>query len=116
MQYIRNYTSHNNGGQTLTGIANQIENIADKYELYQNYPNPFNNQTKIRFEISKFSEVRIVVYDILGKERDIILDGIYQAGKYEVKYSPKDLSSGIYFYRMEVNGVITKTRKLILTK
>ena len=104
------------GGQTLTGIASQIENIADKYELYQNYPNPFNNQTKIRFEIPKFSEVRIVIYDILGKQRDIILDGIYQAGKYEVNYSPKDLGSGIYFYRMEVNGVITKTRKLILTK
>ncbi len=104
------------GGQTITGVASQIENIADKYELYQNYPNPFNNQTKIRFEIPKFSEVRIVIYDILGKQRDIILDGIYQAGKYEVNYSPKDLGSGIYFYRMEINGEITKTKKLILNK
>ncbi|MFA7361030.1 MAG: YCF48-related protein [Candidatus Kapaibacterium sp.] len=104
------------GGQTLTGIANQTENIADKYELRQNYPNPFNNQTKIRFEIPKYSEVRIVVFDILGKQKDIILDGIYQAGKYEINYSPKDLSSGIYFYRMKINGEITKSRKLILKK
>lgn len=70
----------------------------------------------ISFEIPKFSEVKIVVYDILGKQRDIILDGIYQAGKYEVNYSPKDLSSGIYFYRMEINDEITKTRKLIMNK
>lgn len=104
------------GGQTLTGIANQTEKIADKYELYQNYPNPFNNQTIIKFEIPKFSEVRIVIYDILGKERDIILDGIYQMGKYDVNYSPKELSSGIYFYRMEINGVISKAKKLVLNK
>lgn len=104
------------GGQPLTGIANQTETIAENYELYQNYPNPFNNQTKIGFEIPKYSEVKIVIYDILGKERDIILDGIYQTGKYEVSYSPKDLCSGIYFYRMEINGEIIKTIKLILNK
>jgi len=104
------------GGQTLTGIANQTESIAEKYELCQNYPNPFNNQTKISFEIPKYSEVRIVVYDILGRQRDFILDGIYQPGKYEVNYSPKDLSSGIYFYKMEINGEITKTKKLMLNK
>ena len=104
------------GGQTLTGIANQTVNIAERYELYQNYPNPFNNQTKIRFEIPKYSEIRIVVYDILGKQKDIILDGIYQPGKYEINYSSKDLSSGIYFYRMEINGEIKKTKKLMLKK
>ncbi|TRZ51814.1 T9SS C-terminal target domain-containing protein, partial [bacterium] len=104
------------GGQTLTGIANQTENTAHDYELYQNYPNPFNNQTKIKFEIPKFSEVRISVYDILGRERDIVLDGIYQAGKYEIIYSSKNISSGIYFYRMEINGEITKTKKLVLKK
>ena len=85
-------------------------------KLFQNYPNPFNNQTRIKFAIPRSSEVRISVFDILGKERDVILDGIYQAGKYEVNYSPKELSSGIYFYRLEVNGEITKTRKLILKK
>ena len=104
------------GGQTLTGIANQTENTAHDYELHQNYPNPFNNQTKIKFEIPKFSEVRISVYDILGREKDVIIDGLYQAGKYEINYSPKNISSGIYFYRMEINGEITKTRKLVLNK
>lgn len=104
------------GGQTLTGIANQTENIAERFELYQNYPNPFNNQTKIGFEIPKYSEVRIVVYDILGRQRDIILDGIYQGGKYEINYLPNDLSSGIYFYKMEINGEITKTKRLVLKK
>jgi len=104
------------GGQTLTGIANQTENIAENNELYQNYPNPFNNQTIIRFKIQKFTEVKIVVYDILGKQRDIILDGIYQAGKYEVNYSPKDLSSGIYFYRMEINDEIVKKKIFVLIK
>jgi len=104
------------GGQTLTGIANQTENIANKYELHQNYPNPFNNQTKIKFEIPKYSEVKILVYDILGRERDIIIDGIYQAGKYEIYYSPKELSSGIYFYEMIINEELRHTKKLLLLK
>ena len=89
------------GGQTLTGIPNQVENTADNFELHQNYPNPFNNQTKIKFDLPKYSEIRIIVFDLLGRRKDVITDGIYQAGKYEINYSSKDLSSGIYFYRME---------------
>jgi hypothetical protein len=104
------------GGDPIMSIKNQNELIADDFILNQNYPNPFNNQTKIKFDLPKYSEIRIIVFDLLGRKKDIITDGIYQAGKYEVNYSPKDLSSGIYFYRMEVNGEITKTRKLILNK
>ncbi len=109
-------THTTNGGEWLVGIQNTNTETPEKYSLSQNYPNPFNNQTKIRFEIPRFSEVRIVLYDILGKLKDIILDGIYQPGKYEVNYSPNDLSSGIYFYKMEINGEITKTKKLMLKK
>jgi|WetSurSiteA1Bulk_404760.scaffolds.fasta_scaffold13951_2 photosystem II stability/assembly factor-like uncharacterized protein len=104
------------GGQTLTSIPAQTENFAEDYELYQNYPNPFNNQTKIEFTIPKFSEVRIVLYDIVGRQRDIITDGIYQSGKYETIYTPKNISSGVYFYKMEVNGKVLKTKKLIMQK
>jgi photosystem II stability/assembly factor-like uncharacterized protein len=104
------------GGQTLTSIPTQTENFAEDYELNQNYPNPFNNQTKIEFTIPKFSEVRIVLYDIIGRQRDIITHGIYQSGKYETIYAPKNISSGVYFYKMEVNGKVLKTKKLIMQK
>jgi photosystem II stability/assembly factor-like uncharacterized protein len=102
------------GGQTLTSIPTQTENFAEDYELNQNYPNPFNNQTKIEFTIPKFSEVRIVLYDIIGRQRDIITEGLYQSGKYETIYTPKNISSGVYFYKMEVNGKVLKTKKLIM--
>ncbi len=104
------------GGQTITGMPHQSDITAKDYELLQNYPNPFNSQTRIRFEIPKYCEVRIIVFDILGSQKDIVLDGIFQAGKYEINYSPKELSSGVYFYRMEINGEIIKTRKLVLSK
>ena len=102
------------GGQTLTGIATQTENIANVYELHQNYPNPFNNQTKIRFEIPKYSEVRIIVYDILGRQRDIVIDGIYQAGKYEIKFDGSNLVNGIYFYKIQSGDFVSVKRMLLI--
>jgi photosystem II stability/assembly factor-like uncharacterized protein len=104
------------GGQTLTSVPVQIENFAGVYELSQNYPNPFNSHTKIEFSIPKFSEVRIVLYDILGRQCEIITAGIYQEGKYEVIFNSRDISSGVYFYTLEVNGKVLKSKKLIIQK
>ena len=104
------------GGQSLTNIANQLELTSEEYALYQNYPNPFNNKTRIVFEIPKSSRVEIAIYDISGRKIDLLTDGIYAPGKYEIYYPAEKLNSGIYFYRMIINDERTVTKKLILIK
>ncbi len=96
-------------------VGNNTNNIPKSFIVHQNYPNPFNNQTKIRFDVPKYSEVRIVIYDVLGKERDVILDGIYQAGKYEVSFDGSKLTSGVYFYKLVSDG-FSETKRMLMIK
>lgn len=93
-----------------------------RYALSQNYPNPFNSQSIVSYEIPELSYVKLNVYDILGRERTRLVDGYQQAGKYEVKILSQNLSSGIYFYRLETASLknssnkFTQTRKLLILK
>ncbi len=99
---------------TATGVEkNQV--TPSVFSLEQNYPNPFNPSTIIRYSISNSSNVVIKVYDILGKEVQTILEGYKQAGTYEVEFSAKNLSSGIYFYQMRTDKFI-ETKKMLLLR
>ncbi len=93
--------------------------IPTEHNLYQNYPNPFNPQTKIRFDISSLMEnkyVSINVYDVLGKNIDKLINEKLKAGSYEVEWNASDYASGIYFYKLLVNGSVIDTKKMILIK
>ena len=90
--------------------------IPTSFELYQNYPNPFNPVTKIRFDISKLSNVKLFIYDMLGKEVEIILNKKLNAGKYEVDWDGSDYSSGVYFYRIAIHSDKLVTDEFITTK
>ena len=85
------------------------------YTLYQNYPNPFNPTTTISFSVPKTSLVTIKVYDILGRELKTLVNEEKAAGNYNVKFNGANLSSGVYFYRMQA-GDFVQTRKLMLMK
>jgi hypothetical protein len=97
-----------------TGILNN-QNIADKFELSQNYPNPFNPSTLINYTIAKEGPVRISVYDILGREVAVPVNEFRRPGRYSVVFHAENLSSGMYFYRIEANG-FTATKKMMLIK
>lgn len=87
-----------------------------KNELYQNYPNPFNNNTEILFTINEISDVSILITDILGR---IIINKylrMLNSGTYSLKLNTKDLSSGLYFYSLFVDGKILKTKSMIVLK
>ncbi|HQM36936.1 MAG TPA: T9SS type A sorting domain-containing protein [Candidatus Marinimicrobia bacterium] len=86
-----------------------------KYKLTQNFPNPFNPTTTIRYQVPVTSYLTITVYDLLGREVVTIFDGVQQAGNYTAILDGSNLTSGIYFYRMEANG-FTETKKLVLLK
>jgi hypothetical protein len=95
------------------------------FSLDQNYPNPFNPTTEIRFQVTGVSDVKLVVYDLLGREVAVLMDGMKAPGVYTVKFSAtggstsggnaSSLSSGVYLYRLKA-GDFVQTRKMILTR
>lgn len=90
-------------------------NIPTKFNLYQNYPNPFNPSTNIKFDLVRNGNVKLKVYNEIGKEVAVLLDAVRNAGSYEIKFDAANLSSGIYFYKLETdNSSITK--KMLLVK
>ncbi len=96
------------------GVKDKNTSINSFY-LYQNFPNPFNPSTKIRFSIPHSSFVGLKVYDVLGREIAIIVNEEKAAGNYEINFNAHNLSSGVYFYRMQADS-FTDTKRLILLR
>lgn len=94
----------------LTGIENKKFAVS-KYELAQNYPNPFNPTTKISYQIPKAGLVSLKVYNILGKEIASLVNEEKPAGSYEVQFDGRNLSSGIYFYKLSVSALRSQDRQ-----
>lgn len=100
----------------LTGIAPEhLREIPKGFSLRQNYPNPFNNYTVIEYEISKESDVQIVVYDETGELVRTLVDQHQSIGVYRVQFDATSLSSGVYYYKIEA-GSYRETKQLILLK
>ena len=85
------------------------------YKLEQNYPNPFNPETNIQFDLPKEGLVTLKVYDILGREVKNLVNEFKQAGSYIVSFDGSELSSGIYFYRLEA-GEFVQVKRMVLIK
>ncbi len=100
---------------SVTGINPTTNETADKFELKQNYPNPFNPGTKISFKIADIGNVSLMVYDINGKEVEILINKQMLPGNYEVAFDASELSSGIYFYEL-ASGEFIQTKKMLLVK
>ena len=97
------------------GIQNISNEIPNRYSLEQNYPNPFNPATNIQFNILKAGIVKLVIYDVLGKEVAQLVSGKYNPGTYKVDFDASSLSSGVYIYKIEAEG-FTDFKKMILIK
>ena len=105
-----------------TNNINPTETHPQQVQLHQNYPNPFNPETRIDFEIPKTDKVKLVIYNMLGKNVKTLLNDELQAGKYSTTWNGKDdmnnkVSSGIYFYQLTFgNNMQSTIKKLILIK
>jgi len=110
----------------IIGIKNVSTEIPSAYSLSQNYPNPFNPTTKIRFDVGKFPSfggvpegrgglVTLIIFDILGREIQTLVNERLQPGTYETTFDGSALSSGIYFYKL-TSGDFTQTKRLTLIK
>jgi hypothetical protein len=94
--------------------------LPEQYALHQNYPNPFNPSTTIRYDLPEDSHIHIAIYNILGQEVRVLVDGFEPAGFRSIRWHGKDnfnrnVSAGVYFLLMESKD-FTLTRKLILLK
>jgi len=104
-------------------VTNNSENVnsvevVDNYKLNQNYPNPFNPITNINYSInSNNSEnVKLIIFDLMGKKMEVLVDEMQSNGNYEVKFDGSDYSSGIYFYKLLIGNSFSDTKKMVFLK
>jgi hypothetical protein len=98
----------------LTSVAEQ-ESVPAMFALEQNYPNPFNPTTTIGYSLPHSGLVKLSVYDVLGRQVAALVDKKQEAGVYEIPFNASFLSSGVYFYRLDI-GVFTQTKKMLVLK
>ncbi len=101
----------------LTSPSTNVEEskVPVEFRLEQSYPNPFNPSTTINFSIPSSSFVFLKIYDVNGKEVAVIIKKELPEGNHSIKWNAADLSSGVYFYRLEA-GNFSATKKLLLLK
>jgi hypothetical protein len=98
-----------------TVSVGQQPNLPTCAELMQNYPNPFNPSTTIRYGLPVRSHVTLTVFNALGQSVSTLMNGEQEAGYHEIQFKATNLSSGVYFYRIEA-GSFVQTRKLLLVR
>lgn len=111
---------YNNNFQSVLNVNNYSAVIPEKFTLHQNYPNPFNPSTKIRFDVpnnsnGKLTDVKLTVYNSLGNEIKILVNEKMNSGSYETEFKSENLSSGVYFYKLETEGFV-QTKRMVFLK
>ena len=104
------------GDLTLVNITHTSTETPDNFSLKQNYPNPFNPSTTIEFSVPQASKVKLVVYDIQGREVQTLVNTELTQGRYEYNFDAGRLASGIYLYRLSADGVTIGAKKMLLVK
>lgn len=113
----------NNGTRTSRIEVNVLDPLSvddglespREIELAQNFPNPFNPTTEIGYRISEIGRTRLAIYDLLGREVAVLVDGVQTAGSHSVTFDASRLASGMYLYKLEAGGHVI-TKKLMLLK
>jgi len=111
------------GGTGMSGVitvqaANGVSDntiMLNEFELKQNYPNPFNPTTNIQYRIEESGVIKLAIYNVIGKEVAILVNGFAVAGSHTITFDATSLPSGIYFYKL-LSKNFTKTKKMILMK
>ena len=105
-------------GDNYTNVENDkgTASLPTLYGLSQNYPNPFNPTTTINYSIKSEGHVNLVVFNQLGQKVVDLVNNQQSVGNYQVSWDASSFPSGIYFYRLNVDGQKIQTRKMLLVK
>ncbi len=98
---------------TVTGV--EEDGIPRDFKLLQNFPNPFNPTTTIKYAVPKEAHVKLTVYNVLGQEIAVLVNGLKSAGYHTVNFDASNLNTGMYIYKLEA-GDFTSIKKMILMK
>jgi len=116
-EFILNTTQDTVANIDLVILPTSVERTSQKFKTFklsQNYPNPFNPSTTIEFELERYDNVTLTIYNMLGQRITKLLDGNYGAGTYKVTFNASQLPSGIYIYQLSSStNVITKKMELL---
>ena len=104
----------------LIGLSEGLDDgfevgLPEGVALHQNYPNPFNPNTTIKYSLESKQYVKLTVYDLLGKEIAVLADGEFSSGEHSAVFNAKNLSSGIYLYRIQAGNFVA-TKRMMLVK
>ncbi len=113
-QYWVNYMMRTFSYITITGIEPLLDEV-NTYNISNNYPDPFNPSTTIEFNLPKATNVRIEIFNIAGQKISTLLNKKMPAGSHQVEFNAQNLSSGIYYYRIEA-GEFQDVKKMVLIK
>ena len=107
--------------EVVTPVSVRIETRPEVYALRNNYPNPFNPETTIKYQLPEAGDVKLEIYNMLGQVVRTLVNQHQNAGRYTIQWDAsndygQDLSSGIYFYRVQVGGEFTNVKKMLLVK
>ncbi len=102
------------GPPGFVGTTNTVA-LPKEFKLEQNYPNPFNPTTTIQFAVPSVSDVKLDVFNILGQKVSTLVNRRMEAGVHTVNFNAANLSSGVYFYRLQ-SGNFVQTKKMMLVK
>jgi flagellar hook assembly protein FlgD len=105
---------------TITAVNEKSHPLVESFSVNQNYPNPFNPSTRISYNLAQAGNVRITVFDVLGRNIQTLRDGVENSGNHEVVWNARSangnvLPSGIYFCRVQ-SGNQSKVIKMLLNK
>lgn len=104
-------------GISITGVVPGTQHaLPADFSLEHNYPNPFNPSTAIGYSLPRNGNVRLVVYDLFGREVRTLVEGHQSAGRYRTTFDARGLASGAYFCCLSVDGVVVVTNKMLLMK
>jgi len=104
-----------NGFTSPVGVESERAGIPEEFSLSQNYPNPFNPVTTIEYSLLRSGEMSLIIYNLLGEEITRIIDGYQLAGTHAITWNKSNVSSGIYFYKLQA-GDFVQTKKMLLLK
>jgi uncharacterized delta-60 repeat protein len=102
--------------QLSVGIEDKEKYLPNEYRLYQNFPNPFNPSSTFNYDIKNTGHVKITIYNTLGQGITDVINEVKEPGSYSKVWNALGLASGLYIYKMEFNGVVVDSKKMILMK
>jgi hypothetical protein len=101
--------------EMITSVGPPSADLPTRFSLNQNFPNPFNPSTTIRYGLPARSHVSLTVFNTLGQQISVLQDGEQEAGYNEAQFNATNLSSGVYFYRIQA-GDFVQTKRLLLLR